>query len=281
MGMLDSIRLCASHNHHSPPITMQEKKGKTSIQVIDRMMELLDALSKSGNPVNLKELSKLTNLNPSTAHRILNALAHYRFIDRVQTGSYRLGNRLLELGNITKTRIDIRSEALPFMRELHHQIRETVNLSIRQGDEMVYVERVTAEHSAIRVAHLVGAKAPLHVTAVGKIFLIEDGKNETVKYASRCGLKVFTKNTIKDTKTLFTEMEKIRIQGFAFDNEEAESGVSCIGAGIHDDSGSIVAGLSISSPSHRLNRSWGKHVKATAEKITAALGGPKSAQPNR
>jgi DNA-binding IclR family transcriptional regulator len=73
---------------------------------------------------------------------------------------------------------------------------------------MVYVERVTAEHSAIRVAHLVGAKAPLHVTAVGKIFLIEDGKNETLNYVKRNGLKVFTKNTIKDSRTLFTELEK-------------------------------------------------------------------------
>ena len=126
--------------------TMQPANGKTSIQVIDRMMELIDVLSKSGNPVNLKELAKLTNLHPSTAHRILNALAHYRLIDRVQTGSYRLGNRLLELGNITKTRIDIRKEAMPFMNELHSQLRETVNLSIREGDEMIYVARVTVEH---------------------------------------------------------------------------------------------------------------------------------------
>ena len=95
---------------------MQETNGRTSIQVIDRMMGLIDVLSKSGNPMNLKELSQVTNLHPSTAHRILNALAHYRVIDKVQTGSYRLCTRLLELGNITKTRIDIRNEALPFMQ---------------------------------------------------------------------------------------------------------------------------------------------------------------------
>ena len=251
---------------------MQETNGRTSIQVIDRMMALIDVLSKSGNPMNLKELSQVTNLHPSTAHRILNALAHYRVIDKVQTGSYRLGTRLLELGNITKTRIDIRKEALPFMQELHQQLQETVNLSIRQGDEMVYVERVAGEHSAIRVTHLIGAKAPLHVTAVGKIFLIEDGKDETFNYINRNGLKVFTKNTIKDAHILFAELEKIQAQGYAFDNEEAEAGLSCIGAGIYDDSSLLVAGLSISTPSHRLNRNWGKHIKSTAEKISAALG---------
>ena len=251
---------------------MQETNGRTSIQVIDRMMGLIDVLSKSGNPMNLKELSQVTNLHPSTAHRILNALAHYRVIDKVQTGSYRLGTRLLELGNITKTRIDIRKEALPFMQELHQQLQETVNLSIRQGDEMVYVERVAGEHSAIRVTHLIGAKAPLHVTAVGKIFLIEDGKDETLSYINRNGLKVFTKNTIKDSHILFAELEKIQAQGYAFDNEEAEAGLSCIGAGIYDDSSLLVAGLSISTPSHRLNRNWGKHIKSTADKISAALG---------
>ena len=251
---------------------MQETNGRTSIQVIDRMMGLIDVLSKSGNPMNLKELSQVTNLHPSTAHRILNALAHYRVIDKVQTGSYRLGTRLLELGNITKTRIDIRKEALPFMQELHQQLQETVNLSIRQGDEMVYVERVAGEHSAIRVTHLIGAKAPLHVTAVGKIFLIEDGKDETLSYINRNGLKVFTKNTIKDSHILFAELEKIQAQGYAFDNEKAEAGLSCIGAGIYDDSSLLVAGLSISTPSHRLNRNWGKHIKSTADKISAALG---------
>ncbi len=251
---------------------MKDRNGKTSIQVIDRMMELIDVLSKSGNPMNLKDLSQITNLHLSTTHRILNALTQYRIIDKVQTGSYRLGTRLLELGNITKTRMDIRKEALPFMQSLHHSLQETVNLSIRQGDEMIYVERVAGDHLAIRVTHLIGAKAPLHVTAVGKLFLIEDGEDKSLNYIQRNGLKVFTKNTIKDSRILFAELEKIKAQGYAFDNEEAEAGLSCIGAGIYDDSSLLVAGLSISTPSHRLNRNWGKHIKSTAEKISAALG---------
>ncbi|MDA1331004.1 MAG: IclR family transcriptional regulator [Proteobacteria bacterium] len=236
------------------------------------MMKLIDVLSKSGYPMSLKELSQLANLHPSTSHRILNVLVHYRVIDKVQIGSYRLGTRLLELGNIPKTRIDIRKQALPFMQELHHQLQETVNLSIRQGDEMVYVERLAGDHLAIRVTHLIGAKAPLHVTAVGKLFLIEDGEDKTLNYIQRNGLKVFTKNTIKDSRILFTELAKIKKQGYAFDNEEAETGLSCIGAGIYDESDVLVAGLSISTPSHRLNRSWGKRVKATADGISAALG---------
>ena len=250
---------------------MQEA-AKTSIQVIDRMMDLIDVLSSAGKPVNLKELSKLTTLHPSTAHRILNALAHYRIIDRVDTGSYKLGTRLLELGNITKARIDVREEALPHMRELHQQLQETVNLSIRQGDEMVYVERVASERSAMRVAHLVGAKAPLHVTAVGKLFLLQDGLEETEQYVKRNGLSILTKNTIRDTQTLHRELARIQEQGYAFDNEEAEAGVSCIGAGIYDDSGRMVAGLSISSPSNRLNRAWGIQVKKTADLISSTLG---------
>ncbi|MGN6704331.1 MAG: helix-turn-helix domain-containing protein, partial [Burkholderiaceae bacterium] len=89
---------------------------KTSIQVIERMTTLLDALALYPDPVSLKELSRVTGLHPSTAHRILNDLVAKRFVDRAEPGSYRLGMRLLELGNIVKSRLDVREAALNFMR---------------------------------------------------------------------------------------------------------------------------------------------------------------------
>ena len=107
----------------------------------------------------------------------------------------------------------------------------------------------------MRVAHLIGARAPLHVTAVGKLFLLEDGAEQTSDYVSRNGLAVYTRNTIRDPESLTRELEKVRKLGYAFDNEEAEKGVSCIGAGIYDDEGRLTAGLSVSAPSNRLDKS--------------------------
>jgi len=251
---------------------MPETNGKTSIQVIERMMDLLDTLARFPDPVNLKRLANMTGLHPSTAHRILNVMVDYRMVDRVEPGTYRLGIRLLELGNLAKTRIDLRQEALPYMQELHKTLQETVNLSVRQDDEMVYVERLTSDRSAMRVAHLIGARAPLHVTAVGKLFLLEDGAEQTSDYVSRNGLAVYTRNTIRDPDSLTRELEKVRKLGYAFDNEEAEKGVSCIGAGIYDDEGRLTAGLSVSAPSNRLDKSWGLKVKDVADAISRAIG---------
>src|ERR1044072_7001636 len=102
--------------------------AKTSIQVIERMTALLDALAKYPDPVSLKELSKVSGLHPSTAHRILNDLAVTRFVDRVEPGTCRLGVRLLELGNVVKSRLSVGEAALDSMRALHKKTQQTINL---------------------------------------------------------------------------------------------------------------------------------------------------------
>ncbi|MCW5625593.1 MAG: IclR family transcriptional regulator [Burkholderiales bacterium] len=236
------------------------------------MMDLVDALSAQREPASLKRLAAETGLHPSTAHRILSVMVDHRIVDRIEPGTYRLGIRLLELGHIVKARIDLRTEAMPWMQTLNAELHETVNLSVRQGDEMVYVERMVSDRQSMRVAHLIGAHAPLHVTAVGKIFLLEDGEDACRDYAVRTRLPGFTRNSIRDLANLGKELERIRKVGYAFDNEEAENGVSCIGAGIRDDEGRLVAGLSVSAPSNRLDRNCGPRVRETADAISRALG---------
>ena len=175
---------------------------KNPIQVIARMMKLLDVLAGHPEPLGLKQVAQYTGLHPSTAHRILSALAADRLVDRVEPGSYRLGMRLLELGNLVKSRINVREMALPVMRELHSQTGETVNLSVRHDDEIVYVERTSSGRSAMRVVHVIGARAPLHVTAAGKLFLLEDGFARLREYAKRTGLAPHSKNSLTSLAVL-------------------------------------------------------------------------------
>ena len=120
--------------------------------------------------------------------------------------------------------------------------------------------------------HIVGARAPLHITAVGKVFLAHDDAGSCAEYAKRTGLPRYTENTLTDCESLTREIEKVRSAGYAFDNEEAEKGVSCIGAGIYNDEGRLVAGLSVSAPSARLKKDWVQDVTQTAEKISRAIG---------
>src|SRR5258708_36801672 len=125
------------------------------------MMDLLDALARNNEPVNLKRLANSTGLHPSTAHRILNMMVEFRMVDRVEPGTYRLGIKLLELGNLVKSRINLRQGALPFMQRLHQELHETVNLSLRPGDQMGLGERRLSDPTAMSVGRLICARAPL------------------------------------------------------------------------------------------------------------------------
>src|SRR5690606_29380700 len=130
---------------------MKTTDDKTSIQVIERMVSLLDALAACPDPVSLKELAGATGLHPSTAHRILNDLVLKRFVDRSEPAAYRLGMRLLELGNIVKSRLNVRDAAMDLMRALHRKTDQTVNLSVRQNDEIIYIDRAFSERSGMQV----------------------------------------------------------------------------------------------------------------------------------
>ena len=257
---------------------MSDPEAKSPIQVIERMMKLLDVLSYYHDPVSLKQLAMETGLHPSTAHRILGTMCVNGFVERADPGTYRLGIRLLELGNLVKSRINIRDSAMPLMQQLHQKIGESVNLGVRQGDEIVYVERTSSGRSSVRVVHLVGARAPLHVTAVGKLYLVEDGAQQVKEYAKRTGLPGYTPTSITKLPALEKELERVRRLGVAFDNEEIEQGLRCIAAPVHDDAGDLVAGLSVSSPAERHNPDWAVIVRETADAISAAIGYVKPAK---
>src|SRR5687768_12355664 len=242
------------------------------IQVIERMFSLIDVLASREEAVSLKEISEKTGLHPSTTHRILNDLAVGRFVDRPEAGSYRLGMRLLELGNLVKARLNVRDAALAPMRELHKQIQQPVNLSVRQGDEIIYVERAYSERSGMQVVRAIGGRAPLHLTSTGKLFLAADDAQRVRAYATRTGLAGHTRNSITQLPVLERELAKARQYGMARDNEELELGVRCMAAGVYDDQNRLVAGLSISAPADRLDEAWLTKLQSTAGAISAALG---------
>lgn len=252
---------------------MSAKENPTpTIQVLARSFALLDLLATHPDPVSLKEISERTGLHPSTAHRILNDLTIGRYVDRPQAGTYRLGMRLLELGNLVKARLDVREAALVPMRELHKMTLQPVNLSMRQGDEIVYIERAYSERSGMQVVRTVGGRAPLHLTSVGKLFLAHDDPARVRAYAVRTGLTGHTRNSITDVTRLERELATVRASGVARDDEELELGVRCMAAGIFDDQGKLLAGLSVSAPADRLEEGWLDRVKATAAQISSALG---------
>lgn len=261
---------------HTTPYLDQEQTTtpmlRPAIQVLERANTLLDVLARHNQPMSLKSLAEQTGLHISTTHRILNDLVLARMIDRPTSGHYQLGMRLLELGNLVKARLNVRDVALPIMKTLHQQTRQTINLSMRQNDEIIYIERAFSERSGMQVVRAIGGRAPLHLTSVGKLFLAQDDKTALLSYATRTQLKGQTKNSITTLEKLHKELDWVRLHHVARDREELELGVSCMAAGIYDDNHQLVAGLSISAPAERVQEVWVKLLQDAAFKISHAMG---------
>jgi DNA-binding IclR family transcriptional regulator len=241
-----------------------------SIQVIDRLTALLEAIARHRDPVSLKVLAADTGLHPSTAFRILAAAIENGLVAREGTG-YRLGIRLLQLGSRVASHQDLRRAARPLMEALRDGIGETVNLTVRQGDEVVYLDRALPERM-MRVEQRIGSRAPLHVTAVGKLMLGEAGEAACRDYARRTGLPGYTRYSFTDEEELVQHVSGCLRAGFAYDDEEAETGVGCIGVLVHDAAGNIVAGLSISAPIERRREEWVELLKQSARELELRLG---------
>jgi DNA-binding IclR family transcriptional regulator len=179
---------------------------------------------------------------------------------------------LLELGSLVKGRLNVREVAIDYMRELHKLTGQTVNLSLQQGDEIVYIERAWSERSGMQVVRAIGGRAPLHLTSTGKLFLSVSDPRQVRAYAMRTGLAGTTRNSITETDQLERELALVRRLGYSRDNEELELGVRCIAAGVYDDTGKLQAGLSLSAPTERMRDEWIPILLETASEISEAMG---------
>lgn len=249
----------------------QKTNPQSRIQVIDRASMLLDAISRYSMPVTLKALSADTSLAPSTAFRILHSLIDNQFVDRNEKGKYQLSGRLIRLtGNQHSTR-DLRNIAAPHMEKLRDKFGETINLTVREGDVVIYVEKAIPNRM-MHVQQIIGSRAPLHVTGVGKLMLGREGIKGINGYVLRTNLPTYTRKTLSNIENLTQECLRCAQQGYAFDNEEAELGVGCIGVLLYDKYGEVVAGLSVSAPIERRKDEWVKDVIKAGKSISLELG---------
>jgi DNA-binding IclR family transcriptional regulator len=251
--------------------TPEDSARHSGIQVIDRAAALLDAIARYPEPVSLKILAAETGLNVSTAHRILASLIQNQFVEKDAASHYRLGRRLLQLGVRLHGNIDVRALARPVMEALRDRFGETINLTIREGDSVVYIEKATPNRM-IHVQQLIGSRAPLHVTAVGKLMLGASGEDAIRAYAQRTNLPAYTRNTLTALPDLIDACRESLTRGYALDDEEAEIDVGCIGVLIRDGTGNVSAGLSVSAPIARRRLEWIEALIEAGRSLSAQLG---------
>lgn len=237
------------------------------VQVLDRALAIIDALTNVREDASLAELAEKVQLHKSTVHRLASILERHRIIERdAQTGRYRLGLRLFELGTMAMARFNIRDRARPHLERLLYEVDETVHLCAMDAGEVLYLDKMEPTRS-VRMASRIGRRNPAHCTSVGKAIMAYLPESEVDDILRQHGLRRLTAKTITTPAELKAELKAIHDRGYSIDNEENEEGVRCIGAAVLDHSGRPVGAVSISAPSFRLSM---EKVPAAADSVCRA-----------
>ena len=241
------------------------------VQVLDRALEILRVLGDHQGDATLVEICKALKLHKSTVHRLMMVLERHRIVDKnKETGRYRLGLRLFELGSKAVSVLDLRDHSRRFLNQVLNEAQETVHFCILDRGEVLYVEKLEPERS-VRLASRVGRRAPAYCTSVGKAILAELPAAEVDAIIRQSGLKRITPHTIVTPEVLKEELKVIRARGYAIDDEEKEEGVRCVGAAVRDHSGRPVAAISVSGPAFRLTKSKIAEIAKSVGQAAAAL----------
>jgi DNA-binding IclR family transcriptional regulator len=220
------------------------------VNTVVKSIQILETLASTPN-LGISELSRLLDMPKSSVHGILETLAATMMVEKSdQTGKFHLGVKLVELGNRAQLELDICRIAKPFLQGLNVEFDETVHLTVLDHDEVLYVDCVESRRR-LRTYSVIGVRAPLYCTSVGKAILafLDDAEIQRIVRAK--GLLRITDHTITSEERLFNEVRSIRQVGYALDNMEHEEHLRCIGAPIRNARGQVFASLSLSGPAER------------------------------
>jgi IclR family KDG regulon transcriptional repressor len=248
----------------------------TRVQSLDRALEILETLATEGRGLGVTEIGQRVSLHKSTVHRLLSALVDWGYVEKdPENGRYKLGMKVIDLGSIYLNNIELKTEAMPYLRELREKSGHPVHLARLEDGQVVYIEKVDALNS-IRMYSQIGRRVPVHCTALGKVMMAYLGIDEVEAILKKKGLAARTQHTITDRERYLEELRAVKECGYAFDDEENEQGIRCVAAPIRDYRGMVIAAVSTSGPKEDFtyeNMARLKHhVMDTARKISARLG---------
>jgi DNA-binding IclR family transcriptional regulator len=256
---------------------MPPKNGNGAlVPAVDRAAQILNAIAASEDALGVSELSRQLGLNKSTVHDILATLAHYHFLERDDTSkTYRLGYALAELGQRVGERADVRAVAHPRLVALARAVEETVFLGAYRDGQITIVDKEEAPHD-FKITAPLGRQLYYSVGAFGKVFLAAMDPSAANKLMRAKPLRAFTAKSITKPTNLHADLNKVRDQGYAFDDEEYLPGVRATAAPINDAQGRVIAALCVVGFSARMANDkltrLAKHTRDAAEQISRALG---------
>lgn len=247
----------------------------STIQSIERAFDVLEYFDMNNKEIGVTELSKKININKSTLHGIMKTLVQRNYLrQNKKNNKYMLGVKLLELGVLVQKTFPVTNISKEHLENLVNKHKETVHVAILEEDEVVFIDKLESSQS-IRMVSDIGKRLPAHSTALGKVLLAHLPEEKKKKFTNK-NLEKLTSNTITDSSKLLKELEKIKDNGYAFDDQEVIDGVRCVSAPIRNFSGEVIAALSVSGPAFRMESDKIKKiindVVKTANNISKELG---------
>ncbi len=248
---------------------------KARLSSVANSIRLLSSFSGEEDELGITTLAGRLKLAKSTVHRLAATLTAARFLEQNgETGKYRLGLALFELGSLVRRRMDVADAARQTLRELLEMTGETVQLGIVDHHSVLYIYEMESRR-AIRMAAAVGARAPLHCTAVGKVLLAAQPE-DYVKQLLDVGLKAYTPKTIVKQHELLETLAEVKARNYATDDEESEIGLRAIASPVRNHTGAIIAAVGLAAPVQRMNKKVMQtcvpNVISAAEAVSARLG---------
>lgn len=248
-----------------------------SVQSVERALTLLEVLGEDEEGYRLTDLATRTGLSPSTVHRLLATLEARRFVQfDPSDGMWHMGRQAFAVGSAFVRQRNFVAPALPFLRRLRDQTRETANLGVADDGEMVFLTQVESRE-IMRAISRVGGRAPMATSGMGKAILATYSAADVAAIVGRHGLKRLTPRSLTDAADLRTELDRIRRQGYAVDDEEFVTGLRCVAAVVYDAQAEALCAISVSGLAVRLTTervaTLGPLLRDTAIELTRTLGG--------
>ena len=249
--------------------------NKYNVRAVERALLILDCFDSENPERGITDIAQVVGLHKATAHRIVTTLVNYGFLERAADGQkYRLGLELANLGFKVIRRMNLRREALPYMKQLVQEWDETCDLSVFDQDKVFYVEVLRGAH-ALTIAATVGQRLPAHCTASGKLFLAYLPSAELDPILNQ-PLESFTDHTITSRDALLEQFEIVRDQGYSVDYEEFEVGICAVAAPIFNRWGKVIAAIGCPFPTSRMAPERiiqiAESFKETAQAISHRMG---------
>ena len=242
------------------------KPRRMRLSSVANAIRLTKAFSEQDPEMGISLLANRLGLAKSTVHRLATTLVEYDILEQNrESGKYRLGLALFELGTLVRRKMDAASGAQEQIHALADATGETVQLAILDHLSVLYI-RIRESRQAVRLSSGLGTRAPAHCTSVGKALLAYQPV-EVVQQVIDNGLKRYTENTITDPEVLRAELATIRQKGYAIDDEEIEVGLRCVAAPIRDHSGHVTAAISVAAPVQRMTK---KNIQTTIPSVVSA-----------